>query len=340
MKVVFWGAGKYAERVMNTIKKDVDTYRDEYEIIVDNNRARKGESFNGLKVIAPDQLQNYEYDIIVITSIYEKEIHEQISRDIHIAEERIYSWNEYAGLYLVRQIYKSRYENEISDKKKNIFNLKKIVVYTAITGKYDSLKEPLFQNEDIDYICFTNNPELKSNIWKIREIQDRDRDNVHLARHIKINPHIYCPEYETSVWVDGKFQIRSDIRKYIAQYQSDAKMLCFPHFERQCIIDEAAMCTILHKGDKKDMFNQVADYLKAGYPVDNGLYETGCIVRIHNDSEIVELMRMWEEEVNRYSVRDQLSFPYVCWKKDFVPDICDLLIYKNNWLAAYPHTEN
>jgi hypothetical protein len=32
----------------------------------------------------------------------------------------------------------------------------KIVVYTCISGLYDTLKDPSFVNKEIDYICFTD----------------------------------------------------------------------------------------------------------------------------------------------------------------------------------------
>ncbi|MEE1157005.1 MAG: glycosyl transferase, partial [Methanobrevibacter sp.] len=37
-----------------------------------------------------------------------------------------------------------------------------LVVYTAFTGAYDSLKEPEFIDDNTRYVCFTQNPDLKS----------------------------------------------------------------------------------------------------------------------------------------------------------------------------------
>jgi hypothetical protein len=41
--------------------------------------------------------------------------------------------------------------------------MKKVVVYTAIFGKYDFLES---KNPNVDFICFTDR-NLKSNTWKI-----------------------------------------------------------------------------------------------------------------------------------------------------------------------------
>ena len=43
--------------------------------------------------------------------------------------------------------------------------MKKVVVYTAIFGKYDALVEQK-KNPNVDFICFTDR-NLKSNTWKI-----------------------------------------------------------------------------------------------------------------------------------------------------------------------------
>ena len=43
--------------------------------------------------------------------------------------------------------------------------MEKICVYTCITGNYDDLKEVKVKEDNIDYICFTNNKGLSSNSW-------------------------------------------------------------------------------------------------------------------------------------------------------------------------------
>lgn len=85
--------------------------------------------------------------------------------------------------------------------------MNKIVCYTCITGGYDRLKEPLVVSKGIDYICFTDNPFLKSKVWQARPIP-KELDylsNVKKQRIVKICPHRYLKEYDISIWVDGSF---------------------------------------------------------------------------------------------------------------------------------------
>ena len=162
-------------------------------------------------------------------------------------------------------------------------------------------------------------------------------DDVHLAKRVKLFPNEFLGEFNTSVWVDGKFQIIGDFNEYISTYQYRQPILCFPHFSRNCLYDEAAVCVTSGKGDKRDIIPQVSSYEREGYPFDNGLYEMGCIVRKHNDPFVSNLMEEWWEEVCRFSYRDQISFPYVRWKNGFIPDICDQNLYRNRWLLHKGH---
>ena len=63
----------------------------------------------------------------------------------------------------------------------------------------------------------------------------------------------------------------------------------------------------------------------------------GCIVRRHNEDQVINLMSEWWFQINKYSYRDQISFPYVCWKNNFQPDISIENIYKNTFLRYFPH---
>lgn len=332
MRVIFFGAGKFASNIWEEVVEKPQLYTDEYLAFVDNNVDLWGTTFGGKPVIAPLEIKRIEVDLVVIVSIYENSIRKQLTEELDIAWEKIYSYGEYFRKCFAKWRYKRKYGEVESDEKSSKFNINNFVIYTAITGEYDELKEPCFISSDVTYVCITNNSKLKSKVWEMEYIKDDTRDNTHLARHIKMNPQIFFHGYETSVWVDGKYQVRDDLRKYISLYQKESNILCFPHPERECICDELAACIALQRGNKKDMVLQVSDYLKKGYPINQGLYETGCIVRVHNDEQVKFIMNKWENELLKYSIRDQLSFPYVCWENDFEPDICSLDINRNQWL--------
>ena len=89
----------------------------------------------------------------------------------------------------------------------------KKVIYTCITGGYDSLIEPKYVTEGFDYICFTDNPNLNSDVWIIKPLPSETDglSQVKKQRYVKINAHKVVGEYDLSIWVDGNVTIKDDL---------------------------------------------------------------------------------------------------------------------------------
>ena len=327
MKIIVFGIGNTGKKFYDKV---FDNSIDEVIAFSDNNDKLWNSFYKEIPIISPKRISQYSYDCIVVASIYDNEIILQL-KEMGITN-LILTSNEYQRYAYTRKRYAEKYScREL--KKEKIFS-KEIVVYTCITGEYDCLNDPLFFAPGIRYICFTNNKELKSDVWEMRYIFDENLDNMYLARYVKFFPNKYLEGFETSVWVDGKFQIIGDLREYVSVYQNDKPILCFPHFARKCIYEEAARCLVDGIGQKRKIIDQITKYNGEAYPLDNGLYETGCIVRKHNDKSVIALMNDWWDELTSFSYRDQICFPYVCWKNHFSPDISDQDIYKNEWLLC------
>lgn len=212
------------------------------------------------------------------------------------------------------------------------------VVYSAVTGEYDDIKEPEFVSRDLEYVMFTDNPDITSDIWKVVLIHNENNlDNVRLARKIKIMGHEFLPEYDYSIWVDGKLTIKGDLREYIERYRKNQPILCFNHYANDCIYKEWETCVALEKDNPEVMAKQMARYRQEGYPEENGLVESGLMVRELHDERVRRVMETWWSEVLNYSKRDQLSFNYACWKRDFVFDTTDLFIYDNPYVKIHGH---
>ena len=111
-------------------------------------------------------------------------------------------------------------------------------------------------------------------------------------------------------------------------------MLCFPHFMWADICDELSFLIGYRPDGKKVYITQVADYIREGFPIDFGNYDTGVLVRDTSNDEVRSLMDLWWNQLIKYTYRDQLSFQYLLWKYDFMPDICDLFIEDNRWLTV------
>jgi len=193
----------------------------------------------------------------------------------------------------------------------------KKVIYTVITGGYDNLIEQP-QIKGYDYVCFTDNTELKSDIWTFRKIPEelKGLSFVKQQRAIKILTHKYLPEYDFSVYIDGNVQVVGDVNTYIKENCPKTKGYIFigKHPDRDCIFDEAKACIYARKDDAHKIADQVIEYHKEGMPLHYGLTQTCIIFRYHNNENCKRLMELWWDEVREKSHRDQLSLYYCLWK--------------------------
>lgn len=197
----------------------------------------------------------------------------------------------------------------------------KKVVYTCISGNYDTLLEPEFISEGFDYVCFTDQP-FTSNIWKIRPIPEElnNLSGVKRQRNIKINAHKYLSEYDFSVWVDANTTLKGDINKYVEKNcgEKDVVLWIGKHPSRDCIYKEGDMVVKIKYDTKENVDTQLNVYKKEGFPEHYGLPQSCIILRYHNDEQCKKLMETWWEQVEKYSHRDQLSFNYALWKNQDV----------------------
>ena len=186
--------------------------------------------------------------------------------------------------------------------------MSKSVVYTAIFGNYDTLSDPQAISKDCDYICFTDDYKLKSDVWGIRVIDlpipnDYSRSN----RYIKINPHEFLSEYEYSLYLDGNIVLKGILE--IAGVLDDCSIAIEEHPCRDCIYKEAIECKRLELGVASEIDRQIEDYRDIDFPEHAGLWANWMIFRRHNEPDLIEREREWWEHIAKYSWRDQISFP-------------------------------
>ena len=340
MKIILYGAGNTLRKFLLLQQEQNEIYTDQIVSIVDSDRKKWNTHVLNYAVNSPEIINNKEWDYIIVTSIYYTDIVNQLTDVYGINNEKIISVEQYMNEKMITfQITKNERLN--SEKKLNVsekFNLNSTVVYTTIFGDYDNLNDPLFIDQGFKYVCYTDNINLKSNIWEIRHVNIANNENIKLkVREYKILPHKLFPEYDTSIWIDANGVIRGSLRELMEKYQKYANILFMPHFARNCIYDEVATCIALYKDRKHILLQQMKDYLLNGYPENNGLLSGGFIVRNHNEKDVINAMEVWWDEVQHYSQRDQISLSYALWKTDTCYDLCPAYIYDNNWFTLKLH---
>lgn len=188
------------------------------------------------------------------------------------------------------------------------------VVYTCITGNYDDLKEPTVITEGWDYICFTDeNLKYSGTTWKIIKI-GKHTDPIRYQRKKKIFNEWIFNSYDLSIWVDGSMTINCNLDTFAdLLFTSGTDLAIMKHPAQTCISGEARGILMLKKDKAEILAKQVNDYFEEGYPKDYGVVASGVIVRKHTE-EIINFCKLWYEQVEKYSLRDQMSFGYVHWK--------------------------
>jgi O-antigen biosynthesis protein len=220
----------------------------------------------------------------------------------------------------------------------------KIVFYTAIIGAYDTIKNPLFIDKNIDYLCFTDNPNLKSRVWKNQPIDPHffHSDPQRIARFIKTHPHLYLPEHDISIWVDANYQIR--LRNYQGFIDLNSKLgdfLSYKHPKRNCCLDEFKVCISSKIDNIKLMEEQRRIYESEGFfNCDDFLFHTAVLFR-KNTEENKKINELWWKQISKFSKRDQLSLSYVFWKLQKKPILINKIygetLRKSLYFTKYKH---
>ena len=96
----------------------------------------------------------------------------------------------------------------------------RICVYTYLLGSYDQLlDQAVAADSDADFICFTDDPELASDTWRIEHVEPRyPTDIVRSARSLKILGHPALDEYDVTLCIDASVLLRPAPEQIVAAW--------------------------------------------------------------------------------------------------------------------------
>jgi hypothetical protein len=212
------------------------------------------------------------------------------------------------------------------------------VVYTCLFGYFENFNNFIYERDpSIDYVCFTDMPELRSEFWRIERVSRGDLDPARAAKQHKILPHRFLQRYDASLYMDNVVRLKVPAAKIFDRYldPSPSPFVCFRHHERECIYDEGHKVISLGLDKPEHVNAQLQEYRAMGYPAGNGLWKGGFLLRRHHDPAVAAMMETWFEQVRSHSYRDQLSLPVAAWLHRFTPGIIDL-DFTNNDLVEWP----
>ena len=214
----------------------------------------------------------------------------------------------------------------------------KIIVYTSYTNKFDKLRDPIFINDNIDYICFTNDKKIKSSIWKIKNLDLKFQNNRKNSRIHKINPHLFFKDYDWSIYVDSNVIIRGDLNKLIDEVKSHDFSIYKHPYNTKNLNEEASTIIDNKLDDEKIIKKQLNKYNSKIEELNKYIFPTLTVmIRKHNNEIVQKAMNTWWEEYLALSQRDQMSFLYSAHINKLKINIMNVNVNNNKYFYKTKH---
>lgn len=210
-----------------------------------------------------------------------------------------------------------------------------ITVYTANLGNFDNLRPSQWCG-----LAFIDSPPIAPAPWitvpALRLTGDPARD----VRLHKLLPHEFLgAPGGYSIWHDANFVLALNPEKAVSQFliETDADIAVFRHPGRGNLFDEADTCAREGIEDAEVLRAQTDRYRAAGFPLDyGGLAACGVLIR-RDSPKMREFGEAWWAEVRDFGRRDQIAFPFLCWKFGVKVAWIPGNIYSNPWFVWHWH---
>ena len=187
------------------------------------------------------------------------------------------------------------------------------VVYTALMGRYEQLNEqPIAAETNIEFICFTDDPELRSDSWTIRLVEPRfPLDMIRSARYFKTRGPALLAEYDETLWIDNAVRLRVTPESLLDSWLATADLGLPLHSFRGNVISEFDAVATEGYDDPARVYEQLINYSTLRPDTLQEMpYWTALLAR-RQTAEVDATMQLWWDHLLRYSRRDQLSINFV-----------------------------
>jgi len=306
-EVCVWGAGYLGTQsgLQMLYKRGISV-----DYYCDNNSELWGKEIqDGIFCISPDELQKKKENIICFLMIGCTKVDFVLPQIESMGIERVVLFDD---LFI-----------EEKEEYFPFMKRKKIAIYTCIVGNYDELQEPLSVSSECDYYLISDKKPEQETVFQYIDINqclpDTVVDNTRKNRFCKINAHRIFPQYRYSIYFDGVFRLESSIIKFFEELPKTRIITSYKHDWAGLYME--AMRVLLNKRDAEDVVKkQIEYYWLEGMPENFGSVYCNVLLREHNNPICRSLMEDWWSQVEQFSRRDMISFPYVLWKNGYAID--------------------
>ena len=148
-------------------------------------------------------------------------------------------------------------------------------------------------------------------------------------------------QYDVIVWLDGTIEIIFDNTSlYILNNIYEKKIIGWHHEKRYGYLHKEVIDSRFERYTStfwngqsqpyQDVDNQFQEYINDGYNFSFfkqmkshtphlGVWITCFVAFLNNDDEVKDFLDLWYLQTLKYTTQDQISFSYVCFKKNFIP---------------------
>lgn len=197
--------------------------------------------------------------------------------------------------------------------------MSELVCFTAVLGGFEGLR-PVLHPGAARWVAFTDTadeyirPQPDADGWEIWPVPKptNPADPRRMARRYKVLCHRWFADADAWLWLDGAVQLQVEPETVIDTFLATADIGGFRHPGRNCAYAEAARCIVKGKDAPGVLQGQANAMKAAGFPEGWGMVETGLLAR-RNTEAVRALNEAWWLEIERWSVRDQVSLPFACW---------------------------
>ena len=216
----------------------------------------------------------------------------------------------------------------------------KRLIYTAIFGGYDIVYPPIEADPDVDYVIFTDDPQISVPGWRTVPVDMSSfPTNAAANRYYKTLIHRILPGYDASIYVDGNIRLLASAASlFDILHRSGAALALWRHSGRGTVAEEVDDVIATGKVPDKRARAEYETYRADGFPDTMPLGENTIIVRDHNAPKLDAAMSLWWSLYKTHLSRDQLSFGYIVWKTKLeLHYLPGMFRTTNPYVAVYPH---
>lgn len=197
-------------------------------------------------------------------------------------------------------------------------------VYTCLMGNSEALNEqPVAATSRLPFICFTDNPDLRSETWEVRTAPRLfSMDSVRSQRAVKILPYKYLPDFDASLYIDNSVLLKQAPDAFVEKNLPPSGFCLVEHSFRATVLDEFLEVAANGFDDQSRIFEQLNHYtIDCPEVLQEKPYWGAILLRDHRNPTVRKMLEIWFAHVQRYSRRDQLSVNLAFRLAGLAPDV-------------------